>query len=90
MSHQKNPENLLLVVTSPQIFFNPLFHICTIFLFTFRNLINEADGETLTVVFHAILSKKFELDDGTTIVIRGDEPVFTGWEEGGVPIDAEE
>jgi hypothetical protein len=57
------------------------------FLFTFRNLINEADGENLTVVFHAILSK---LDDGTTIVIRGDEPVFTGWYEGGVPIDAEE
>jgi hypothetical protein len=67
-----------------------LFRICVIFLFLFRNSRNEADGETLTVVFHAILSKKFTFDDGAVIVIRGDKPVFAGgWHEGGVPIYVE-
>ncbi|CAB4006991.1 Hypothetical predicted protein [Paramuricea clavata] len=51
-----------------------------------RSSINNADGKTLTVVFHAILSKKFELGD-RIIVIRGDEPVFAGgWDGRGVPV----
>lgn len=38
-----------------------------------------------TVVFHAILSDKLKVDnDGKSrIVIRGVEPVFDGWNEGG-------
>ena len=47
----------------------------------------DVQGETITVVFHAILSEKFgKLDGGTKIVIRGDEPVFEGWNKGGVSL----
>ena len=43
------------------------------------------EKETLTVVFHAILSEKFgKLDDGTKIVIRGESPVFEGWNKDSV------
>ena len=43
--------------------------------------------ETITVVFHAILSEKFgKLDDETRIVIRGEGPVFEGWNKGGVAL----
>jgi hypothetical protein len=60
-----------------------------IFVYIFRNSINKADEKTLTVVFHAILSKKFKLDGGT-VVIRGGQPVFAdGWSNGGVPITTE-
>ena len=57
----------------------------------FRNLQKRDDEkETLTVVFHAILSDKFgKLDDGTKIVIRGEDPVFNGWNKGGVALVTE-
>ncbi|XP_028417208.1 uncharacterized protein LOC114541491 [Dendronephthya gigantea] len=42
--------------------------------------------KTLTVVFHAALSDKFDCDGDTKIVIRGEEPGFGGWNELGVPI----
>ena len=43
------------------------------------------EKETLTVVFHAILSEKFgKLDDGAKIVIRGEPPVFEGWNKDSV------
>jgi hypothetical protein len=78
------------VFTRPQIFFNFGFCICIIFLFIFRNSINKADEKTLTVVFHAILSTKFSLDDVMKVVIRGDQPVFADdWNEGGVPVTTE-
>lgn len=45
------------------------------------------EKETLTVVFHAILSEKFgKLDDGTKIVIRGENPVFDGWSKDSVTV----
>lgn len=44
----------------------------------------ENDEKTFTVIFHAILSAKFKMDDDTSwIVIRGEEPVFNGWKKGG-------
>jgi hypothetical protein len=65
-------------------------YICIIFVYIFRNSINKAGEKTLTVVFHAILSKKFKLDGGTKVVIRGDQPIFADdWNEGGVPITTE-
>ena len=54
------------------------------FLYICRTSTNNE--KTLTVVFHAILSDKFEVDDETRIVIRGDLPVFGGWDDGGVPV----
>ncbi|CAB4014622.1 Hypothetical predicted protein, partial [Paramuricea clavata] len=51
------------------------------------NSASNDSQNTLTVVFHAILSNKFKLEDGTKIVIRGDEPLFAGgWNKGGVPV----
>ena len=56
----------------------------------FRNSTSNDDKqETIKVIFHAILSDKFELDDATKIVIRGVEPVFEGWNKGGVVIEKE-
>ena len=37
------------------------------------------DEETFTVVFHALLSDKFKWDENKKIIIRGEEPVFYGW-----------
>ena len=37
-------------------------------------------------MFHAMLSDRFKLDDQTKIVIRGDKPVFGGWDQGDVPL----
>jgi hypothetical protein len=50
---------------------------------------SKAAGKTLIVVFHAILSDKFELDNDTKIVIRGEEPVFNGWDNDSVHFSAE-
>ncbi|CAB4021187.1 Hypothetical predicted protein [Paramuricea clavata] len=47
---------------------------------------DSVDEQSLTVVFHAILSDKFKLDEGMNIVIRGDSPVFDGWNKGGVDV----
>ena len=44
---------------------------------------------TMTVVFHAILSDKFELNGIKDVVIRGQEPVFFGWNKGGIPVVTE-
>ena len=54
----------------------------------FRNVRQkDVQEETITVVFHAILSEKFgKLDDGTKIVIRGQGPIFEGWDKGGVAL----
>ena len=41
----------------------------------------------MTVVFHAILSDKFELEDLKIVVIRGEDPVFGGWNKGGIPVE---
>lgn len=47
----------------------------------------DPDEETFTVIFHAILSDKFKMDDGQScIVIRGEKPVFGGWDHGGEPV----
>ena len=59
-------------------------------LHIFRGLnVNDEKNETITVVFHAILSDKFKLDDITKIVIRGEDPVFEGWSKGGVVLEKE-
>lgn len=56
----------------------------------FRNSTGNDDKlETIKVIFHAILSDKFNLDDATKIVIRGEDPVFEGWNKGGVVIEKE-
>jgi hypothetical protein len=49
-----------------------------------------ADEKTFTVIFHAMLSNKFKSDDFVQVVIRGDEPVFHGWNKGGEPVIVEE
>ena len=49
----------------------------------------KTDEKVLTVVFHAILSDKFKFDDEMRIVIRGDKPVFGGWNEGGILVKTE-
>ena len=50
-------------------------------------LFRNPKKNTLTIIFHAILSKNFNFDDGKKIVIRGEEPVFTGgWKESNVPV----
>ena len=60
------------------------------FLYIFRTPINIVDEKALTVVFHAILSKRFDLDVVKKIVIRGEGPIFKGtWEKGGVPVTME-
>lgn len=54
----------------------------------FRNsTIGENKQETITVIFHAILSDKFKLDDMPKIVIRGEDPVFKGWNKDGVVLE---
>ena len=59
-------------------------------LHIFRNLnVKDEKKETITVVFHAILSDKFKLDDVTKIVIRGEDPVFEGWDKGGIVLEKE-
>lgn len=55
----------------------------------FRTSTNGEDTKKLTVVFYAILSDKFDFDDKSKIVIRGQEPVFLGWNKGGVPLKTE-
>ena len=47
------------------------------------------EKETLTVVFHAILSEKFGKLDGTKIVIRGEPPVFEDWDKDSVVVVTE-
>ena len=39
--------------------------------------------EKFTVVFHAILSEKMPCNKKMAVVIRGENPVFDGWDEGG-------
>lgn len=56
---------------------------------TFRSSTNNVVEKVLTIVFHAILSDKFKFDDEMRIVIRGDEPVFGGWDKGGIPLETE-
>ena len=52
------------------------------FFFKCRNPTNNVGEKTLTIVFHAILSKNFNFDDGKKIVICGEEPIFAGgWEK---------
>ena len=54
----------------------------------FRNsTVNESQQETITVIFHAIVSEKFKLDDVTKFVIRGEDPVFKGWNKDGVVLE---
>lgn len=67
------------------------FAVHTYFLLhVFRDLnVKDDKKETITVVFHAILSDKFKLDDVTKIVIRGEDPVFEGWNKGGVVLEKE-
>ena len=67
-----------------------LFNLLIFLLYLFRNSRNSDDKkETLTVVFHAILSDKFDFDDETKVVIRGQDPVFHGWEENSVVLKTE-
>lgn len=41
----------------------------------------------ITIVFHAILSGKFKRDkDNMHIFIRGDRPIFDGWDHNSVDI----
>ena len=62
-------------------------HIFCSYLFhNFRTSTGNGSEASLTVVFHAMLSDKFKKEDGTEIVIRGEDPVFYGWNNGGVPI----
>ena len=65
--------------------------VCTthILLYIFRSSTDIGNEATLTVVFHAILSDKFDLDEGTKIVIRGEEPVFDDWNKDGVTLKME-
>jgi hypothetical protein len=57
------------------------------FPFIFSNSTINSAEKTLTVVFHAILSKEFKRDEDTKIVIRGKQPIFPDdWHEGGVPV----
>ncbi len=60
-----------------------------IFLYIFRSSTKKSDHDTLTVVFHAILSDKFKWDDSCTVVIRGEKPIFRGWDSDGVHMSAE-
>jgi hypothetical protein len=64
----------------------PCVYYIYILLHIFRNSTDNANDKCLTVVFHAILSDKFKLNEGTKIVIRGDEPVFGGWKNGSVNV----
>ena len=50
---------------------------------------SNADEKSLIVVFHAILSNKFDWDNDTKIVIRGQAPVFYGWDKDGVHFSTE-
>ncbi len=50
-----------------------------IFFYIFRSSTKNSDHDTLTVVFHAILSNEFKWDDDSKVVIRGQEPIFPGW-----------
>ena len=46
--------------------------------------------KTMTIVFHAILSKNFTFDGERKIVIRGEEPIFAGgWKQSNVPVYVE-
>ena len=40
---------------------------------------NSKEPNGVTVVFHAILSEKFDRTEDTHIFIRGDVPIFHGW-----------
>ena len=59
-------------------FFNPIEYF-------FRSSDDEKtdDEKTFTIVFHAMLSNKFKLDDYTQFEIRGEKPVFNGWGKSG-------
>jgi hypothetical protein len=59
-------------------------------LYIFRNSTKNGDDKSLTVVFHAILSDKFQWDKDTQIVIRGEEPLFYGWNQDSVYVSTKE
>ena len=58
----------------------------TYFLCIFRNPPMKTDEKTLTVVFHAILSDNFPMGKDSKLVIRGDEPIFDGWNKHGIHV----
>ena len=66
------------------------WYIANITFFIFSHPAKNVGEKTLTIVFHAILSKNFLFDDGMKIVIRGDEPIFKGgWERCNIPVNIE-
>ena len=48
------------------------------------------EERTITVVFHAILSDKFAMGNDSKLVIRGDEPIFGGWNKHGIHVQFEQ
>jgi hypothetical protein len=61
------------------------------FLYILRVPDINVNEKTLTIVFHAILSKNFTVHEGEKIVIRGENPIFAGgWERSIVPVTIEE
>ena len=67
--------------------FTLLIPLTSLFFFIFRNTAMNMSEKTITIVFHAILSKSFNFDDGKRIVIRGEEPIFVGdWKNSNVPV----
>ena len=54
-----------------------------------RSSNGNAGEATLTVVFHAVISDKFKMDEQTKIVIRGEEPIFHGWSNDSVVVRRE-
>jgi hypothetical protein len=79
--HKDESRSIKYCLRPKQIPYGVLIHIL---LHIFRNSTDNASNKCLTVIFHAILSDKFKLEEGTKIVIRGEEPVFDGWHKGGV------
>ena len=82
----KIPILVIITIIIPIIITIPIKRIL---LLIFRKTTSNYDEKTLTVVFHAILSDKFKFDGEMRILIRGDEPVFGGWNKGGIPVKTE-
>ena len=59
-------------------------------LLCFRTPAGSGDEAELTVVFHIMVSDKFNMEDKTEIVIRGEDPVFDGWNKDCVRVKVEE